>query len=124
MLTDTHFHGNQIGFFLCLLFACVILPTMIVYLTNFFMTSGVTTDRAWTDYPITQMGDIPNELAPIRSCRVLAYDGDKYVKILLDGQIKAEIKAGYVYDVPGRVGEVSKFAVDPFEVDTKTWMKI
>ena len=51
----------------------------------------------FTDYPFTQLGDIPNKKAPIREIeKILAYDGDKYVKILVDG-IETEIKSGYIY---------------------------
>lgn len=57
--------------------------------------------RAWTDYPITALGDLPNVDAPIRACRVLAYDGDKYLTILASGA-REKVKSGYVYTRPGR----------------------
>lgn len=61
--------------------------------------------KAWTDYPFEELGDKPNEYAPVRECDVLSYDGDKYCWIVVDG-VKEEIKAGYIYQRPGRLGEV------------------
>lgn len=59
----------------------------------------------WTDCPITALGDKPNELAPIRQCHPIFYDGDKYVTVMVEG-IKTSFKAGYLYTAPGRLGEV------------------
>jgi hypothetical protein len=61
--------------------------------------------KAWTDYPIIELGDVPHERAPVRECSVLSYDGDKRCLVLVDGVTK-EIKAGYLYTKPGRSGEV------------------
>lgn len=61
--------------------------------------------KAYTDYPIKRLGDIPHQPAPIRKIEVLSYDGDKYCKIRID-KICIEIKSGYIYMQPGRVGEV------------------
>ena len=61
--------------------------------------------RFWTDYPIKQLGDRPNEIAPVRECSPLFYDGDKYVTVLVDG-VEATFKSGYLYSAPGRYGEV------------------
>lgn len=60
---------------------------------------------AYTDYPIERLGDTPGQLAPIRKIKVIAYDGDKYciVKVIADNH-HDEIKAGYIYSKPGRVG--------------------
>lgn len=58
---------------------------------------------AYTDYPL-----YPNErgkLARVRTVKVISYDGDKYVTITHDGE-SFEIKAGYLYSKPGRLGEV------------------
>lgn len=60
---------------------------------------------AYTDYPITELGDIAGKIAPIRKCDVLFYDGDKYCQVEVE-TIKKEIKAGYLYQSPGRLGEV------------------
>lgn len=61
--------------------------------------------RAYTDYPIERLGDIPHQLAPIRKVKVLSYDGDKYCIIKVKGHYE-EIKSGYIYMQPGRAGEV------------------
>lgn len=61
--------------------------------------------KAWTDYPFDALGDEAGKEAPVRECEVIAYDGDKYVTVIVDGH-KASIKAGYVYEAPGRAGEV------------------
>lgn len=64
---------------------------------------------AWTDYPIEELGDIPNQLAPIRAVEVLDWDGDKYANVLVQG-IKTNIKLGYIYSQPGRLGHVPKLS--------------
>ena len=61
--------------------------------------------KAWTDYPFTKLGDTANKEAPVREIEVLSYDGDKYCRVRVDG-VEEEIKAGYVYQQPGRLGEV------------------
>ena len=61
--------------------------------------------QAWTDYPFTRLGDAPNIEAPVRRITVKSYDGDKYCRIRV-GRFSEEIKAGYIYQTPGRLGEV------------------
>ena len=61
--------------------------------------------KAFTDYPFIELGDIPGKQAPIRSCVVTGYDGDKYCKICV-GKLETEVKAGYLYKTAGRFGEV------------------
>ena len=61
--------------------------------------------RAYTDYPITELGDAPNQTAPVRKVVLLSYDGDKYARVLVQG-ITKEIKLGYLYESEGRYGEV------------------
>jgi len=61
--------------------------------------------KAWTDYPITELGDKEFKEAPIRECEILSYDGDKYCEVIVEG-IKKSIKKGYLYREPGRCGEV------------------
>ena len=57
--------------------------------------------NAWTDYPITDIGDIPNKEAPIRKCKVLKYDGNKYCLVEVKGVKQLQtIKAGYLYVSP------------------------
>ena len=57
--------------------------------------------RAYTDYPILALGDIGGKEAPIRECRVLSYDGNKYCKVEVGGVIET-IKSGYLYTKAGR----------------------
>lgn len=60
---------------------------------------------AFTDYPITEIGDIENEKAPIRKCKILTYDRNKYADVMVffqdgDGDervIITNFKAGYIY---------------------------
>ncbi|PHR83142.1 MAG: hypothetical protein COA64_00355 [Henriciella sp.] len=60
----------------------------------------------WTDYPIVELGDEPGKRAPVRRIDALhEYDGDRYVKLTVGGVTK-EIKSGYIYTKPGRLGEV------------------
>lgn len=61
--------------------------------------------KAWTDYPFTSLGDTAGKKAPVREIEVLSYDDDKYCKIRVQGQ-EHEIKAGYIYQQEGRIGEV------------------
>lgn len=52
--------------------------------------------NAVTDYPIVELGDKPDQEAPIRQCRVVAYDKDKYATVIVEGYITS-IKTGYLY---------------------------
>lgn len=61
--------------------------------------------KAWTDYPFTWLGDIASKIAPVRAIEVLEYDDDKYCEIKVDTGFDS-IKAGYIYQQPGRFGEV------------------
>lgn len=61
--------------------------------------------KAWTDYPFTWLGDIEFKEAPIREIEVVSYDGDKYCHIKVAGG-KDMIKRCYIYQKPGRCGEV------------------
>jgi len=62
--------------------------------------------QAWTDYPITELGDIPGKIAPIRLCRVLAYDRNKYCVIRIGELTVSGIKRCYLYKRRGRVSRV------------------
>lgn len=62
--------------------------------------------KAWTDYPFINLGDKPNEVAPVREIEVLSYDGDKYCRVKFAGVFEEEIKSGYIYQREGRYGEV------------------
>lgn len=39
--------------------------------------------KAFTDYPILELGDISGEEAPIREVKILYYDGDKRCKVVV-----------------------------------------
>lgn len=67
--------------------------------------------KAFTDYPIVELGDIAGEEAPVREVEILSYDGNKYCEVLVEGVI-LEIKSGYLYLEPGRVTEVPCFMHD------------
>ena len=62
--------------------------------------------QLWTDYPIVELGDEAGQPAPIRQCKVLTYDGNKYLSVSVGG-ITTEIKLGYIYRKPGRFGQRS-----------------
>ncbi|HGN2557711.1 hypothetical protein [Pseudomonas aeruginosa] len=62
--------------------------------------------KAFTDYPFTFLGDVAYQEAPIRSVEVHGWDGDKYARITVEGE-SASVKAGYLYQQPGRCGEVA-----------------
>ena len=63
--------------------------------------------KYYTDYPITELGDIAGEKIPtVREItEILHYDGSLYVLVNIEGVIK-EIKRGYIYYKSGRAGEV------------------
>ena len=61
--------------------------------------------KAYTDYPIKELGDKEWEIAPVRECKILSYDNDKYCKVQI-GKIKKEIKICYIYPKKGRCGKV------------------
>lgn len=63
--------------------------------------------KAYTDYPLIELGDVSGELAPVREVTILNYDGDKYATVEFDGK-EYEFKSGYLYTAPGRFGEVSQ----------------
>lgn len=52
--------------------------------------------HAYTDYPIVELGDTPGQKAPIRSCKIMAYDKDKYATVITEGFLTS-IKTGYLY---------------------------
>ena len=61
--------------------------------------------KAWTDYPFAHLQDEAGKKAPVREIEVLSYDGDKYCRVRVCGH-EDEIKAGYIYQLEGRFGEV------------------
>jgi hypothetical protein len=82
---------------------------------------------AYTDYPITQLGDIANEKAPVRKCKILTYDRDKYADVMIffqdaDGDERAVItnfKVGYIYKNEARYEDGITFTYD--ELITLPW---
>lgn len=70
--------------------------------------------KCWTDYPFTQLGDTPGEIAPVREVEALKFDDNKYVLIGVWGEdgsyFTTEIKAGYVYQQAGRLGDVPRLS--------------
>jgi hypothetical protein len=63
------------------------------------------TIKAFTDYPILELGDVAQQEARIRECEVLTWDRNKYAHVLVEG-IVVSFKAGYLYAKPGRFDEV------------------
>jgi len=62
----------------------------------------------YTDYPCVELGDKPNEEAPIREVLVCDFDGERYCRTCVIGSkllINKEIKIGYIYLEPGRFGD-------------------
>lgn len=71
--------------------------------------------KAYTDYPFMELGDKPHQEAPIRCVTVLNYDGNKYCEVAIEvpcgatyKKVILELKAGYLYKSPGRLGEVEQ----------------
>lgn len=58
----------------------------------------------FTDYPIAELGDALGKIAPVRPCKALAWDGDKYADVEVEG-IKTNFKVGYLYPKAQRCGE-------------------
>jgi len=72
----------------------------------------MTYKQLYTDYPVSDFGDIPNQKAPVRKCRPLKVGKGKYITLVVyDNKDErktctATIKRGYVYSKEGRLGEV------------------
>lgn len=52
---------------------------------------------AYTDYPMSHLGDLPGVKAPFRMVEVLSYDGDKYVTIRDSSDNLFDVKRWYLY---------------------------
>lgn len=50
----------------------------------------------YTDYPFIELGDVAHQEAPMRKCKLIFYDGNKYCDVLINGKTY-NIKLGYVY---------------------------
>lgn len=49
----------------------------------------------YTDYPVLVLGDISGKSAPIRQAQFISFDGNKYVKVLIQNH-EVEFKIGYL----------------------------
>ena len=84
---------------------------------------------AYTDYPITEYGDIENQIAPIRKVKILTYDRNKYCGVMVyqvddDGDLRATVtnfKAGYLYKNEARLDEGILFTYKELETLPWTW---
>ncbi len=53
---------------------------------------------AYTDYPITELGDAPLTLNAMRRVEVIDFDTNKYATVLVEG-IETRIKLGYIFTI-------------------------
>ena len=60
--------------------------------------------ECFTDYPIATLGDAPGKMAPVRKAIAMSYDGNKYCRVQIEDEV-LEIKAGYLYTNPVRLGQ-------------------
>lgn len=82
---------------------------------------------AYTDYPITALGDTEFEKAPIRKCTILTWDRNKYCDVLVyfvdeDGDLRGHItnfKQFYLYKNEARIDDGVQFTDD--ELNTLSW---
>jgi len=84
---------------------------------------------AYTDYPFTELEDTAGEVAPIRKCKILTWDRNKYCDILVyfvdkDGDLRGHInsiKQFYLYKNEARIDNGIQFTDD--ELKTLAWTK-
>lgn len=72
----------------------------------------------YTDYPILPLGDESGEEAPVRRVWPIAYDGDKYVIVVVsegERSVIGWIKAGYLFKDPITLDE----ALDPEKYESR-----
>ena len=82
---------------------------------------------AYTDYPFTELGDTAGEEAPIRKCKILTWDRNKYCDILVyfvdeDGDLRRRVtsfKQFYLYKNEARIDDGVQFTDD--ELNTLPW---
>ena len=83
--------------------------------------------EAYTDYPITEIGDIEFEKAPIRKCAILTWDRNKYCDVLVyfvdeDGDFRGRVtsfKQFYLYKNESRIDNGVQFT--DAELNTLPW---
>jgi hypothetical protein len=96
-----------IAFMIAMVGFAVNLISALLVVTGFEQAGGreAMNDEIWTDYPILELGDTAGQPAPIRRVKPVSYDGDKYVKVIVD-DFETEIKAGYLYTTEGEPGSM------------------
>ena len=57
--------------------------------------------KLYTDYPILELGDESGKEAPVRECKPISYDGNKYCVVEVGG-VLTSFKSGYIYTKPTR----------------------
>lgn len=75
---------------------------------------------AFTDYPFTEIGDVEFQKAPIRKCKLIAFDRNKYVNLMVfftdgDGDERVlitSIKWGYTYKNEAYYDDAEFFTFD------------
>jgi len=75
---------------------------------------------AFTDYPFTEIGDVEFQKAPIRKCKVIAFDRNKHVNLMVffpdgDGDERVlftSIKWGYIYKNEAYYDDAEFFTFD------------
>jgi hypothetical protein len=87
--------------------------TPILWVT-IFLQKGIRSMKAFTDYPIIELGDASSVPAPIRECEVTGYDGNKYAEVAVGG-VATSFKAGYLYTQAGRCGQVPRVSIADLE---------
>jgi hypothetical protein len=84
---------------------------------------------AYTDYPFLELGDTGSEEAPIRKCKILTWDRNKYCGVLvyffddygdLRGHI-ANIKQYYLYKNDERIDNGIQFTDYELKTLPRTW---
>lgn len=77
------------------------------YNPAYFKVEGGRNEREvfFTDYPVVLAGDPPGQCSKIRPVRLISYDQDKYIKIMVlnsdfSDLMEMIIETGYLYDTP------------------------
>ncbi len=84
--------------------------------------------RFYTNYPFEELGDIEYTLAQSREIELLMFDGNKYIKVLFEGEI-LELKWFYVSTkkyIGRRWGlrrKIPQHVLNKIEVDIGAWLR-
>jgi hypothetical protein len=65
--------------------------------------------RAWTNYPINELGDRPGKIAPVRLVDALSFHRDKYCRMRVDSVVGL-VKRCYLYRPRGRCGQAARWS--------------